>query len=276
MDPRFIAALKTCLQLETQIMRGYQNCEFCDAKFPIMVESKGERCVLGHGEIHVQATDGTIFAAPTLVVHYVEAHRYEPPAEFMDAVMWLADKLGARDGALPTAARFAAADIVARTRLPWVESLSTLEPGQDSWVNILRFDDGLKALVVTATRTWAWTSPASHGAVRLNRLQPPEGIGALPFLELEPEEVVVRLADAASALREPADDLLFALPFADLVATAFATGTDRWIERSLRWIDAIPWMFLPVETMRTVVRDTRTDRSIRRRIQEILSLPATR
>src|SRR5262245_46311185 len=31
--------------------------------------------------------NGTVFVCPTLVVHYMNAHRYKPPDEFCDAVM---------------------------------------------------------------------------------------------------------------------------------------------------------------------------------------------
>jgi hypothetical protein len=31
--------------------------------------------------------DGQLFAAPTLIVHYVDAHRYRPTDAFIDAVL---------------------------------------------------------------------------------------------------------------------------------------------------------------------------------------------
>jgi len=39
----------------------------------------------GNGEIRV-ANEAVIFAAPVLVVHYLEEHAYLPPAEFLKAV----------------------------------------------------------------------------------------------------------------------------------------------------------------------------------------------
>ncbi|MCX7805518.1 MAG: hypothetical protein N3A38_10060 [Planctomycetota bacterium] len=38
-------------------------------------------------EIRVLGRDGKIYAAPTLIYHYVVAHKYRPPQEFIDAVM---------------------------------------------------------------------------------------------------------------------------------------------------------------------------------------------
>ena len=38
-------------------------------------------------EIRVRGDERTVYAAPTLIVHYVEAHRYRPPEEFIAAVL---------------------------------------------------------------------------------------------------------------------------------------------------------------------------------------------
>ncbi|MFJ7905388.1 hypothetical protein [Kitasatospora sp. NPDC096204] len=41
----------------------------------------------GFGEIRVPGSPGTVFAAPTLISHYVADHHYRPPQEFIDAVL---------------------------------------------------------------------------------------------------------------------------------------------------------------------------------------------
>jgi hypothetical protein len=41
----------------------------------------------GNGEIRVTATNGINYVAPVLILHYVGAHEYLPPKEFIDAVM---------------------------------------------------------------------------------------------------------------------------------------------------------------------------------------------
>jgi hypothetical protein len=41
---------------------------------------------LGSAEIRVVAADGRRMTAPTLVVHYIRDHGYQPPAEFVEAV----------------------------------------------------------------------------------------------------------------------------------------------------------------------------------------------
>lgn len=70
------------------VMRGFHYCELCDAESPIRLAAPVERgyVALGSGEIHVRGADGTRFAAPTLVVHYITDHGYRPPTAFLAAV----------------------------------------------------------------------------------------------------------------------------------------------------------------------------------------------
>lgn len=59
---------------------GHHDCEFCGP----LPRSSFE----GNGEIRVPAADGDIvYMAPQLVAHYVEVHRYLPPAAFIEAVL---------------------------------------------------------------------------------------------------------------------------------------------------------------------------------------------
>jgi len=67
--------------------RGWEECAFCDGDHPTEAEVDGERQPVGDAEIRVTGPDDRRFAAPTLVVHYVAAHGYRPPDEFVDAVM---------------------------------------------------------------------------------------------------------------------------------------------------------------------------------------------
>jgi hypothetical protein len=54
---------------------GVHECEFCSGQPTV-----------GNGEIHVRASDGKIYFAPEMVIHYVEAHEYRPPDVFIEAV----------------------------------------------------------------------------------------------------------------------------------------------------------------------------------------------
>ncbi|MGW2486753.1 DUF7919 family protein [Streptomyces sp. NPDC001606] len=72
-----------------RLARGVHHCEFCDRRSPLQVTNKesGSTAYLGNGEIIVMAASGEIYAAPTLIIHYVIDHDYLPPVEFIEAVM---------------------------------------------------------------------------------------------------------------------------------------------------------------------------------------------
>lgn len=76
-------------QEPVRLMRGYHHCQFClDRQYPNEGVRLAETTDVAHGngEIWVTANDGTSYAAPTLLVHYIEVHRYLPPDPFIDAV----------------------------------------------------------------------------------------------------------------------------------------------------------------------------------------------
>ena len=66
--------------------RGVHPCEFCLAPGTFQVERHGKRLLLGAAEIRVFSQKGITYAAPTLIYHYVAAHHYKPPDEFLDAL----------------------------------------------------------------------------------------------------------------------------------------------------------------------------------------------
>jgi hypothetical protein len=70
--------------------RGIHACSFCpqgDKDVPpfLYAERNGQRKLLGSAEIRVFGDNGNVYAAPTLIYHYVSMHDYRPPAEFVDA-----------------------------------------------------------------------------------------------------------------------------------------------------------------------------------------------
>jgi hypothetical protein len=79
--PEFVARLKEFARLWGESIDalgwgaagGYHTCEFCGK-------------ASGSGTFGVPAGD-RIFDAPEMIAHYVEAHNYAPPAEFVAAVM---------------------------------------------------------------------------------------------------------------------------------------------------------------------------------------------
>ena len=68
--------------------RGRHICALCDDPPAIITITHGlHRVGLGSSEIHVPGGEGIVYAAPTMICHYVAAHEYLPPQEFVDAVM---------------------------------------------------------------------------------------------------------------------------------------------------------------------------------------------
>jgi len=69
--------------------RGFHPCYFC----------KGQDLPVSSSEMRV-AGNGKVYAAPSLVHHYVVAHGYRPPDEFITAVL-AADEGTSEPGAAP-------------------------------------------------------------------------------------------------------------------------------------------------------------------------------
>ncbi|MFF3249090.1 hypothetical protein ACFYWY_36415 [Streptomyces sp. NPDC002870] len=84
-----VDALKIlCAHPENQ-MRGYHQCEFCQALAPAVLggEDGAKEIFLGSAEVHVEGAGGVVYAAPNLVLHYILEHQYCPPWEFCQAAV---------------------------------------------------------------------------------------------------------------------------------------------------------------------------------------------
>ncbi|MFI5729649.1 DUF6188 family protein [Kribbella sp. NPDC051587] len=84
--PTVVAGLARLAVDERNVYRGWHECEFCDAESPIEFPGPEGSLLLGHAEVHITGPDGVVYAAPTLILHYIEAHEYRPPTEFLSAV----------------------------------------------------------------------------------------------------------------------------------------------------------------------------------------------
>jgi hypothetical protein len=71
----------------TQQLRGWHNCNLCPGTGTMVNGSRDESHPRGNGEIRAVGVDGTRYAAPLLVEHYVTVHQYAPPRVFIDAVL---------------------------------------------------------------------------------------------------------------------------------------------------------------------------------------------
>jgi hypothetical protein len=65
--------------------RGYHACSVCGASM-VPIAPNDPSVLLGSAEVWVPG-DRCIYAAPTLILHYVTSHAYLPPREFVDAAM---------------------------------------------------------------------------------------------------------------------------------------------------------------------------------------------
>jgi len=86
-DPAFVERLWRFCRISIGQTRGLHECELCRSSEANSVCLKGEKLLLGSAEIRVLSRKGETYAAPNLVYHYVTAHNYSPPAEFVEAVL---------------------------------------------------------------------------------------------------------------------------------------------------------------------------------------------
>jgi hypothetical protein len=69
------------------VVMGRQPCPFC--RFtggPGQISFEGTQVQMGSANLFVPGTE-KVFVAPTMVVHYIDAHEYAPPVEFQEAVL---------------------------------------------------------------------------------------------------------------------------------------------------------------------------------------------
>jgi hypothetical protein len=58
---------------------GFHRCEYC--------EQQGETPELSSGDVTLNFSSGRSYEVPDMITHYVEAHGFLPPAEFIDDVL---------------------------------------------------------------------------------------------------------------------------------------------------------------------------------------------
>jgi hypothetical protein len=83
-----LRALEDLASEPVNVMRGFHYCEFCDAESPIVIpanEVEVRAAYLRSGEIRISSSTD-VYVAPTLIVHYISAHGYRPPDQFITAV----------------------------------------------------------------------------------------------------------------------------------------------------------------------------------------------
>lgn len=66
--------------------RGLHFCEFCVDQTLVEMNIGDKVFYLGSSEIRVFGPGLNVYAAPNLVYHYIEAHNYLPPLDFVQAL----------------------------------------------------------------------------------------------------------------------------------------------------------------------------------------------
>jgi hypothetical protein len=93
----FVARLNDQCRDGVNRTRGLYRCSLCSASafggaWPPesnRVVSPAGDYVVGGAEIRVTGADDTVYAAPDMIIHYVERHQYKPPEQFIAAVLRL-------------------------------------------------------------------------------------------------------------------------------------------------------------------------------------------
>ena len=85
----FIEKLWKYLRYPVNVCRGFHVCSLCKniEKGVPVVAYKDEKRQAGYYEIRVWGKNGKVYAAPSLIMHYILQHGYRPPQEFINAVM---------------------------------------------------------------------------------------------------------------------------------------------------------------------------------------------
>jgi len=98
-EDRLIEKMKRLAAKPVELYRGKHLCELCPEPPGLVRSNLPSRVVMdpacswwrwaeprsSNGEIRV-SHGGVLFAAPVLIIHYIEAHGYVPPAEFLKAI----------------------------------------------------------------------------------------------------------------------------------------------------------------------------------------------
>lgn len=68
--------------------RGTHCCQLCPQSKPGYIAVRnGTTITLGGSEIRVKSKGVIEYASPNMIYHYIKDHAYQPPQEFIDAVL---------------------------------------------------------------------------------------------------------------------------------------------------------------------------------------------
>ncbi|MDC0672242.1 DUF7919 family protein [Nannocystis radixulma] len=232
-DPAFVQALLRCCLRPERLYMGYHvcdlGCEHSGQPRQLTRDYDGRTLFLGNGEIRVTGADRQVYAAPTLIAHYVADHHYAPPTVFVDAVTQLARRLWALQGEplervrrLDGAARFAlcidALQALQRARpRPWLaDMLATLDEGKPGVVDLLPIlGEQRRRKLFQRLRDLQSTCPLDDAPLA-------KTVVALHY------SFPVRKRFFSPAQRSPQEEVLMVWATAQLLEQAHEAGLEQW------------------------------------------------
>lgn len=85
-DAEIVTRLEQISCYSVNQTRGLHPCNICSSDMSLIYKLKDRKLLLGDAEIRVFSAEGEIFAAPTMLLHYITVHNYLPPPSFLNAV----------------------------------------------------------------------------------------------------------------------------------------------------------------------------------------------
>ena len=82
----FVERLKAFCRTRVMQTRGFHECPLCNESSSTEWQEPEDN-PLSSAELRVFGEGKRVYAAPSLVCHYVAAHHYRPPDEFVNAVL---------------------------------------------------------------------------------------------------------------------------------------------------------------------------------------------
>lgn len=90
LESQFLSKLFAIFRREqVRLVRGINTCHLCPHQDDgrVYFSMDGFEKLLGISEIWIpNESFDKVFAAPSLILHYIDTHNYRPPQEFVDAV----------------------------------------------------------------------------------------------------------------------------------------------------------------------------------------------
>jgi hypothetical protein len=92
-DEKLIDGIFNLCKKPVNLTRGMHRCPYGTLEspsrpcpYPAHAVSGARKLAVGNGEIRVTGNAGIVYASPTLICHYIQAHQYCPPEEFLEAL----------------------------------------------------------------------------------------------------------------------------------------------------------------------------------------------